>query len=133
MGSSPPSVAEIRASAMVAYPTTDSSFWSDDTRCVWRRVPVIHRATGAFAILFGRVVHGGAVNLLQAFDPEFMPLPEVFPALTGMMSHMQGADTAIFPAGLTYCDDPRVHLYSEEEKIMVLILETVLYFNNVVD
>ena len=93
---------------MVAYRTTDSTFWSDGVGCVWRRIPVLHRATGAFAILYSRVVYGGSGTLLQAFEQEFMPLPEVFPAiqgytssvegaLVGFVAHLQGADTAVFP------------------------------------
>ena len=98
---------------MVGYPTTDSTFWSDNDGCVWRRIPVIHRVTGAFAILFGRVICGGAGALLQAFEAEFMPLLEVFPtvpgytasmegAIAGVVLQLQGADHTIFPPGLSY-------------------------------
>ena len=98
---------------MVAYPTTDSTFWSDGAGCIWRRIPVLHHATGAFALLYSRVVYGGAGTLLQAFEQEFMPLPELFQAiqgytasvegaLAGFFTHLQGSDMAIFPAGLSY-------------------------------
>ena len=91
----------------------DSTFWADSSGCVWRRVPVIHRATGNFALLYDRVSHGRAGTLLRAFAPDFMPLPEVFPVVNGdaasvegalaeFITHKQGLDVAVFPDGLTY-------------------------------
>ena len=56
VGGFTPPAEEIRANAMIGYPTTDSTFWPDSSGCVWRRILVIHRATGAFAILYSRVV-----------------------------------------------------------------------------
>ena len=69
--------------------------------------------TGAFAMLFGRVICGGAGALLQAFKAEFMPLLEVFPtvpgytasmegAMVGVVLQLQGADHTIFSPGLSY-------------------------------
>ena len=60
VGGFTPPAEEIRANAMIVYPTTDSTFWPESNGCVWRRIPVIHRATGAFAILYSRVIFGGA-------------------------------------------------------------------------
>ena len=91
----------------------DSTFWSDNDGCVWRRITVIHLATGAFAVLYGRVIFGGVGALLQAFEVEFMPLPEVFPTIpgytasiegviTGVVLQLQGTDHAIFPSRLSY-------------------------------
>ena len=108
-----PPAEEISSQAMVGYPTTDSTFWLDSDGCVWRRIPVIHRATGAFAVLYGRAIFGGAGALLQAFEAEFMPLQEVFPTIpgytasvegvmAGVVLQLQSTDQAIFPAGLSY-------------------------------
>ena len=74
---------------------------------------MLHRATDAYAILYSRVIFGGAGALLQAFEADFMPLPEVFPvipgytvsvegATVGFVAHLQGTDPAVFPAGLSY-------------------------------
>ena len=76
-------------------------------------MPVIHCATGTFALLYGRVGYGGAGTLLRAFTPDFIPLPVVFQVidvhyasveggLAGFVTHMQGPDVSVFPVGLTY-------------------------------
>ena len=39
---------------------------------------MLHRVTGAFAMLYSRVIFGGAGVLLQAFEADFMPLLEAF-------------------------------------------------------
>ena len=113
-----PPPAEIRSHAMVGHLTTDSTLWADTDGCVWQRIPVIHRATGAFAMLFGGIICGGAGVLLQAFEADYMPLAEVFPtvpgytasmegAMAGVVLQLQAAHHTVFPPGLSYatnCD-----------------------------
>ena len=98
---------------MVGHVTSDSTLWADINGHVWRRIPVVHRLTGGFAILFGRINCGGAGALLQAFEADYMPLAEVFPTVPGYTANLQGAMagvvldlqaevTNIFPAGMAY-------------------------------
>ena len=111
-GLGPPPV-QVWSQAMVGHVTMDSSLWVDTSGCVWRRIPVIHRLTGGFAILFGWMNCGGAGALLLAFEAEYMPLAEVFPTVPGYTTSMEGAmagvvlqlqaeDPNIFPPGMAY-------------------------------
>ena len=98
---------------MIAHVTSDSTLWTDLGGRVWRRIPVVHRQTGAFALLCGRITCGGAGALLNAFEAEYMPLTEAFPTVPGYAAGLQGAmmsvvmdiqaaDAGIFPVGMAY-------------------------------
>ena len=102
---------------MVGHLTTDSTLWADTDGCVWRRILffiilVIHPATGAYAMLFGRIICGAGA-LLQAFEADYMPLTEVFPTvasytasmeggMAGFVLQLQAADHTVFPPSLSY-------------------------------
>ena len=97
---------------MIAHVTADSTLWTDLSGQIWRRIPVVHRQTGAFALLCGRIACG-AGTLLTAFEAEYAPLTEAFPAIPGYTAGLQGAmmsvvmdvqaaDNGIFPVGMAY-------------------------------
>ena len=113
MGGVRPTPEQVRNQAMVGHVTSDSTLWADMNGHVWRRIPVVHRLTGGFAILFGRITCGGPGTLLNAFEADYMPLSESFPTVPGYTANLQGAmtsvvldlqaaDTGVFPVGMAY-------------------------------